>query len=112
MPPGYGHAILPGAPGCGAARPDRNAPSLQGKFSGHDRCRRTGTKEQCRDAEKRLRGGSMGSHASSDPQSAVAPRQPRSHSALVFVVAAPLDARLVAPHGGAVEPLVHAPEAV
>src|SRR5690349_86381 len=30
----------------------------------------------------------------------------------VFVVAAPPDARLVAPLGGAVEPLVHAPEAV
>src|SRR5208337_66578 len=31
---------------------------------------------------------------------------------LVFVVAAPPDARLVTPLGGAVEPLVHAPEAV
>src|SRR3989440_7247530 len=30
----------------------------------------------------------------------------------VLVVAAPPDARLVAPLGGAVEPLVHAPEAV
>src|SRR6202049_4552386 len=44
---------------------------------------------------------------------AVAPRQPRLRSALVVVVvAAPPDARLVAPLGGAVEPLVHAPEAV
>src|SRR5712671_240482 len=31
---------------------------------------------------------------------------------LVFVVAAPPDARLVTPLGGAVEPLVHAPEAI
>src|SRR5207244_6424250 len=38
---------------------------------------------------------------------------PRRRSALlVLVVAAPPDARLVAPPGGAVEPLVHAPEAV
>src|SRR6266481_872259 len=37
----------------------------------------------------------------------------RRRSALVvLVVAAPPDARLVAPLGGAVEPLVHAPEAV
>src|SRR3989441_7502795 len=44
---------------------------------------------------------------------AVAPRQPRLRSALVvLVMAAPPDARLVAPLGGAVEPLVHAPEAV
>src|SRR5438552_2991479 len=44
---------------------------------------------------------------------AVAPRQPRLRSALVvLVVAAPPDARLVAPLGGPVEPLVHAPEAV
>src|SRR6266536_4686775 len=44
---------------------------------------------------------------------AVAPRQPRLRSALVvLVVAAPPDARFVAPLGGAVEPLVHAPEAV
>src|SRR3989442_410246 len=44
---------------------------------------------------------------------AVAPRQPRLRSALVvLVVAAPPGARLVAPLGGAVEPLVHAPEAV
>src|SRR5215475_9663295 len=35
----------------------------------------------------------------------------RSLSALVLVVAAPPDARLVAPSGRAVEPLVHAPEA-
>src|SRR6266478_2887939 len=42
-----------------------------------------------------------------------APRQPRLRSALVvLVVAAPPDARLVAPLGCAVEPLVHAPEAV
>src|SRR6266498_5824616 len=46
-------------------------------------------------------------------RSAVAPRQPRLRSALVvLVVAAPPEARLVAPLGGAVEPLVHAPEAV
>src|SRR5438105_7028178 len=39
--------------------------------------------------------------------------QPRLRSALVvLVVAAPPDARLVASFGGAVEPLVHAPEAV
>src|SRR5712672_1610932 len=44
---------------------------------------------------------------------AIAPRQPRRRSALVvLVVAAPPSARLVAPAGGAVEPLVHAPEAV
>src|ERR1700737_25529 len=44
---------------------------------------------------------------------AAAPRHPRFRSALVvLVVAAPPDARLVAPLGGAVEPLVHAPEAV
>src|SRR6266516_880932 len=44
---------------------------------------------------------------------AVAPRHPRLRSALVvLVVAAPPDAGLVAPLGGAVEPLVHAPEAV
>src|SRR6266516_3479850 len=44
---------------------------------------------------------------------AVAPRQPRLRSALVvLVVAAEPGARLVAPLGGAVEPLVHAPEAV
>ena len=43
----------------------------------------------------------------------LAPRQPRLHSVLVvLVVAAPPDARLVAPLGRAVEPLVHAPEAV
>src|SRR2546425_2179161 len=46
-------------------------------------------------------------------RSAVAPRQPRRRSALVvLVVAAPPDARLVTPLGCAVEPLVHAPEAV
>src|SRR5258708_3408880 len=44
---------------------------------------------------------------------AVAPRQPRLRSALgVLVVAEPPHARLVAPLGRAVEPLVHAPEAV
>src|SRR5881296_3663194 len=44
---------------------------------------------------------------------AVTPRLPRLRSALVvLVVAAPPDARLVAPLGGAVEPLEHAPEAV
>src|SRR5207248_9847224 len=44
---------------------------------------------------------------------AAAPRQPRLRSALVvLVVAAPPDARLVTPLGCAVEPLVHAPEAV
>src|SRR5712692_10413887 len=44
---------------------------------------------------------------------AVAPREPRLRSALlVLVVAAPPDARLVAPLGCAVESLVHAPEAV
>src|SRR5215468_4969051 len=43
----------------------------------------------------------------------VAPRHPPRRSALVvLVVAAPPDARLVPPLGGAVEPLVHAPEAV
>src|SRR2546428_3341559 len=47
------------------------------------------------------------------PVSAVAPRQPRRRSALVvLVVAAPPDARLVAPLGGALQPLVHGPEAV
>src|SRR5712691_4432218 len=44
---------------------------------------------------------------------AVAPQQPRRRSALVvLVVAAKPGARLVASLGGAVEPLVHAPEAV
>src|SRR5256884_6428873 len=44
---------------------------------------------------------------------AVALRGPRLRSALVvLVVAAHPDARLVAPLGGAVEPLVHTPEAV
>src|ERR1700682_3401835 len=44
---------------------------------------------------------------------AVAPRQPRLRAALlVLVVAPPPEARLVAPLGCAVEPLVHAPEAV
>src|SRR6267143_2416625 len=44
---------------------------------------------------------------------AVAPRQPRLRSALgVLVVAAPPEARLIAPVGCAVEPLVHAPKAV
>src|SRR5213594_4523354 len=44
---------------------------------------------------------------------AVTPRQPRLRSALVvLVVAAHPDARLVAPLGCAVEPLVNAPEAV
>src|ERR671931_1923236 len=42
----------------------------------------------------------------------VTPRQRRRRSALVLVVAAPPDARLVASLGGAIEPLVHAPEAV
>src|SRR5258708_5468976 len=43
----------------------------------------------------------------------VAPRQLRLRSALaVLVVGAPPEARLVAPLGCAVEPLVHAPEAV
>src|SRR5207302_1258313 len=43
----------------------------------------------------------------------VPPRSPRRRSALVvLVVAAPPDARLVASPGGAVEPLVHAPEGV
>src|SRR5438034_9707762 len=43
----------------------------------------------------------------------VAPRQRRLRSALiVFIVAAPPEAYLVAPLGGTVEPLVHAPEAV
>src|SRR3989442_7723486 len=47
------------------------------------------------------------------PAPAVAPRQPRLRSALVVpVVAAPPGARLVASLGCAVEPLVHAPEAV
>src|SRR5438046_1288136 len=46
-------------------------------------------------------------------RSTFAPRQPRRRSVLVvLVVAAPPDARLVTPFGGAVEPLVHAPEAV
>src|SRR5262245_20308174 len=46
-------------------------------------------------------------------RSAVAPQQPRRRLALVVLVAAaPPDARLVTPPGGAVEPLVHAPEAV
>src|SRR5206468_9103593 len=44
---------------------------------------------------------------------AVGPRQPRRRSALVvLVVAAHPDARLVAPPGCAVEPLVQAPETV
>src|SRR5882672_29234 len=40
-------------------------------------------------------------------------RQPRPRSALVvLVMVAPPDARLVAPLGCAVEPLIHAPEAI
>src|SRR5438094_4600749 len=51
--------------------------------------------------------------ASNVRRPAVTPRQPRRRSALVvLVVAAPPDARLVAAPGGAVEPLVHAPETV
>src|SRR5438094_4954011 len=51
--------------------------------------------------------------ASNVRRPAVTPRQPRRRSALVvLVVAAPPDARLVASPGGAVEPLVHAPEDV
>ena len=43
----------------------------------------------------------------------LAPRQPRLHSVLVvLIVAAPPDARLVAPLRCTVKPLVHAPEAV
>src|SRR5439155_15515559 len=43
----------------------------------------------------------------------VAPRHPRLRSArVVLVVAAEPEARLVAPPGGAVEPLVHAPQGV
>src|SRR5207237_1700117 len=37
---------------------------------------------------------------------------PRRSALLVLVVAAPPDTRLVAPLGGAVEPLVHPPESV
>src|SRR5207247_8241854 len=44
--------------------------------------------------------------------SAETPRNTTSSALLVLVVAAPPDARLVAPLGSAVEPLVHAPEAV
>src|SRR5947199_2048556 len=44
--------------------------------------------------------------------SAETPRNTTSSALLVFVVATPPDARLVAPLGSAVEPLVHAPEAV
>src|SRR5436309_9654344 len=47
------------------------------------------------------------------PRRATSVRTPASRSALVvLVVAAPPEARLVAPLGGAVEPLVHAPETV
>src|SRR2546427_3713289 len=47
------------------------------------------------------------------PRRATSVRTSASRSALVvLVVAAPPEARLVAPLGGAVEPLVHAPEAV
>src|SRR6266849_8321479 len=47
------------------------------------------------------------------PRRAMAVRASASRSSLVvLIVAAPPDARLVAPLGGAVEPLVHAPEAV
>src|SRR5437870_1368036 len=42
----------------------------------------------------------------------VATRSGLMRKRLVFVVAAPPDARLVTPLGGAVEPLIHAPEAV
>src|SRR5436305_6953620 len=55
----------------------------------------------------------MGSRSGARRRSVVASRAPRLRSALfVLVVAAPPDARLVAPLGCAVEPLVHAPEAV
>src|SRR5262245_38392050 len=46
------------------------------------------------------------------PHSAVALQPPWLRSALVLVVAAPPDVLLVAAPGCAVEPLVHAPEAV
>src|SRR6266568_2942086 len=63
-----------------------------------------------RNASWEARSEAMGRENSS---SAVAPRQPRLRSALVvLVMAAPPDARLVAPSGRAIEPLVHAPEAV
>src|SRR6202043_1502951 len=55
----------------------------------------------------------LGSHGREISRPAVAPRQPRRRSILtVLVVVAPPEARLVAPFRGAVEPLVHAPEAV
>src|SRR5207245_11708169 len=44
--------------------------------------------------------------------SAETPRNTTSSAFLVLVVGAPPDARLLAPLGSAVEPLVHAPEAV
>src|SRR5882672_3726514 len=53
------------------------------------------------------------SHISLLSKARFGPRQPRPRSTFaVLVVAAPPDARLVAPLGAAVEPLVHAPEAV
>src|SRR5207245_810687 len=55
----------------------------------------------------------MGSRSGARRRSVVASRAPRLISALVvLVVAAPPDARLVAPLGCAVEPLVRAAEAV
>src|SRR5207253_3001187 len=55
----------------------------------------------------------MGSRSGARRRSVVASRAPRLRSALVvLVVAAHPDARLVAPLGCAVEPLVDAPEAV
>src|SRR5881409_2395079 len=78
-----------------------------------------------RHRRRRLEAGARGRVAWTDPlcvtharpdapgEAAAVPRQPRLRSALVvLVVAAPPDARLVAPLGCAVEPLVHAPEAI
>ena len=69
-----------------------------------------GSAETPKKARWEARSDTMGREIS---RPAVAPRHPRCRSALVvLVVAAPPDARFVAPLGGAVEPLVHAPEAV
>jgi len=83
----------------------------------HDRRqRRAGSEEQRRNAKKGLLGGSLGKHPCEIPRRCspafeAATTTKISSAFVVFVMAAPPDARLVAPLGGAVEPLVQAPVA-
>ena len=87
--------------------------SVAGQYSRapDDRHRRAGGEEQRRDAEEGALGSSLGSHREIS-RPAVAPRHPRRRSALVVLVAAaPPDASLVAPVGGAVGPGTGVPDA-